>query len=514
VTTDQTALHGAVAGDGGYRTLLPGPGEPHVLRTDLAPGDHPARDVLLTIAHLSDLHVCDSQSPGRVEFFDRWGDPDSPVLAEIGEIGSYRPQEMLTMQVVEACVRAVNSVPSGPVGRAPVDLAISTGDNIDSAQANELRWYVTLLEGGHVHPDSGDLTRYEGVADDEIADERFWHPSPDSTDLPRSRYGFPSVPGLLDAARRPFNAAGLAVPWLAVNGNHDTLIQGTVPVASVASAAAVGTDKTIALPTGWGAVEGLQLLAGVAANEPMALETIMQAPTRVVTADPARRIISRDEFVAAHFGPRARPSGHGFVSSLPYYRFEHGEVSVLVLDTVNPFGGWDGSLDRAQFDWLRAELATADAQQRYVVLASHHPLETLTNPAGDDRVLGAEIAVLAAAHPCVVLWLAGHTHATAVTACGTYWQVVAPSLIDWPQQARIVELLRGDGTLQIAATMIDHTGTAPWDGGTDSIEALAGLSRELAANNWQWRATPLESHPQAGRLEERNVVLALRDPWV
>jgi metallophosphoesterase (TIGR03767 family) len=283
-----------------------------VLRTDLAPGDGPADEVLLTLAHLSDLHVCDAQSPARVEFLDRWADPDSPVLDELGEVGTYRAHEMLTMQVVEACVRAVNAVTTGPIGGARVDFAISTGDNTDNAQENELGWYVVLLEGGQLHPDSGDPTRYEGVADDEVADERFWHPSPASTDLPRSRFGFPSVPGLLEAVRRPFEATGLTVPWLAVHGNHDRLVQGTVPGVGAIEQAAVGAAKAIALPPGHSGPEARALLAGFEACDPAALEAIMQAQMRTVTPDAARRITGRDEFLAAHFGPRARPPGHGF----------------------------------------------------------------------------------------------------------------------------------------------------------------------------------------------------------
>jgi hypothetical protein len=112
-----------------------------------------------------------------------------------------------------------------------------------------------------------------------------------------------------------------------------------------------------------------------------------------------------------------------------------------------------------------------------------------------------------------VLWLAGHTHATAAVPRGTYWQVVAPSLIDWPQQARIVELFRGGGRLRIVATMLDHAGLAPWDGSVGSIEAIAGLSRELSINDWQWLAYPWDEHPRGGRLDERNVDLLLADPW-
>ena len=60
-------------------------------------------------------------------------------------------------------------------------------------------------------------------------------------------------------------------------------------------------------------------------------------------------------------------------------------------------------------------------------------------------MLGPELLVELDSHPSLVLWLNGHTHQTAITPRASWWEVTAPSLIDWPQQARIVELLRGDG---------------------------------------------------------------------
>ena len=33
---------------------------------------------------------------------------------------------------------------------------------------------------------------------------------------------------MLTAARRPFRATGLGLPWYAVHGNHDNMMQGTV----------------------------------------------------------------------------------------------------------------------------------------------------------------------------------------------------------------------------------------------------------------------------------------------
>jgi metallophosphoesterase (TIGR03767 family) len=324
---------------------------------------------------------------------------------------------------------------------------------------------------------------------------------------------------LLDAIRAPFRAAGLHAPWLAVHGNHDRLLQGTVPGTGALAAAAVGANKAINLPAHWPTDAIAELLNGLASCDPVAIEALGAAGFRTVTADAARRITTRAEFVAAHFGPAARPPGHGFgPDGRPYYRHDRGRITLLVLDTVDEHGGWQGSLDRDQFDWLESELSSADAERRYVILASHHPLATLVNdirPVGaPGRVLSTELAANLATHPSVVLWLNGHTHRTTVTSHGAWWEVTAPSLIDWPQQGRIVEVLRSPGTLTIAATMLDHVGTAPWNGSIDTTSALAGLARELAANDWQGRDCALDRHPRSGRPTDRNVLLHLADPWV
>ncbi len=512
--TDQRSLRPGPARAGGYRPLEAGPAEPAVVRTDLCSG-RPGGQPLLTVAHLSDLHVCDAQSPARVEYLDRWADPDSPLLAMLSEVGTYRAQELLTTQVAEAMVRAVN-------GLSGVDLAVVTGDSTDNAQANELGWYLALLEGGTVHPDSGSHDRWEGVSDGVEHDERFWHPTDRRSDLPRERYGLPAVPGLLDTARTAFLSAGLDVPWLAVHGNHDRMLQGTLPATGPLAHAATGSAKPVALPEDWSSDAILALLVGLQQCQPAAIASLVEMRMRPVTADAARRVVSRQEFVDAHFGRRANPVGHGFrahhrMTGRAYYRHDHGQVSVLALDTVNHHGGWQGSLDLPQLEWLEAELAEADAERRYLVFASHHPLSTLVNNRsldGSRRVLAAELAALLARHRSAVLWLNGHTHRTTVTARDSLWEVTAPSLIDWPQQARLVSLLRsGNGVLTIDATMVDHAGSAPWRSTTESLDDLAGLSRELAANDWQWRGQPLEQHPRAGTAADRNVRLLLADPW-
>src|SRR6266571_4295838 len=67
-TLDRTLLRGA-PGAGGYRKIVSGPGEPHLLRDDLLsspPGArHGQRRALVALGQLTDMHMLDAQSPGR-----------------------------------------------------------------------------------------------------------------------------------------------------------------------------------------------------------------------------------------------------------------------------------------------------------------------------------------------------------------------------------------------------------------------------------------------------------------
>ncbi len=528
-TLDGTYLRGQ-AGRGGYVSLRRGPAEPHVVRTDLATPSRrrlATRRALLAFAHLTDTHVVDAQSPARAEFVARYGG----ALA-----GGHRPQEVLCTQVVDAMATAVRRTGRGPVTGRPLDLALSTGDNVDNRQYNEVRWFIDLLDGGkQVRADSGDRSRWEGVSDQDLLsyDVHYWHPDgqPEGREPDRLRQllGFPELPGLLDACRRPFTSTGLGLPWYSVYGNHDGAIQGTLTRNPSLGEYAVGPVKHIGLgpsPSDLPALTPGVLLGG---------------PARLVTADPDRRFLTKREWVAEHLKTAGLPVGHGFTAQnveqdTAYYAADVApQVRLLALDSTTP-GGYDtGSIDVPQRDWLEEQLRSCSSRylsadgtwvsqpgvrDRLVLIASHHTVATMDNPLlapGETqrRIQGDEVLALLLRFPNVVAWLNGHTHTNAVTPhrgpAGGFWEVTSASHIDWPQQSRLVELVDNrDGTLSVFGTVIDTA--ASLAGGLASPLQLAGLSRELSANNPNTRA---EADPDArrGTAEERNVELVVKAPF-
>jgi hypothetical protein len=100
----------------------------------------------------------------------------------------------------------------------------------------------------------------------------------------------------------------------------------------------------------------------------------------------------------------------------------------------------------------------------------------------------------------VAATLAGHTHRNRIaprrTASGGYWQIETGSLADYPQQARMLALVRtAGGGLALSTWMVDP---APGDKWVDAARRLAYLDVQGGRPNGD-----------AGRARDRNALLFL-----
>lgn len=485
-----------------YRHLLLRDGESHFARLDVLgqipdPTRADRRRSIVYLGHLSDMHLMDAQSPARLE----------PMIAQNHSTwgGAFRPQDTLTTHVGAAMVTSIGDLRISQVTGAPLAAAFVTGDTADMLSHLETRWYVDLLDGVPVVPNSGAVGVYEGV---QAWSEAYYayHPEDPSLDW-FGNYGFPAIPGMLDAAvSQEVKSPGLPVPWYGVYGNHDTVYLGTLGVPATLRAFAVGDRKYY----DW-AAQGVDYVQGWSA-ETTALGRMLEAVTsnvgmhfgsKAVTPDPSRKLLEQQDFMRAHFEttPNPGPVGHGFTQAnldtgQTYWSVDIGPfMRGFGLDTCNQIAGPDGALPEAQFEWLKAGLAQAKADGRLAMIFSHHNSFTLENDAAlatePQRLVHAEeLVAMLLDHPNLVAWLNGHTHINTITAHtrpdgpGGFWEITTASCIDYPQQQQVIEVVDNrDGTLSLFTTALDHAGEVAWDGDLSPL-GLASLSRELSANDW------------------------------
>lgn len=521
---------GSQLGSGGdaYRLLGWGPGEPHLVREDLGvrarPGRIAARTSVLYFAQHTDAHICDAQSPGRLEAGERL------AWLAAGTDAGHRPQEHSTVQVLDQMVRATNAVSISPDTGAPMAFCVQTGDNTDNRELCELRWFIDTLDGAAVTPNTGS-DRYEGVQADRSL-SWVYHPEDPSRD-PYGRFGFPRLPGLLSSVLRTVDTVGLEMPWLAVMGNHDAVFQGTfgrlgpVRLDELEVRLAAGGRKPVSLLGYVWDTARVSLGGSDGARDGDVAVTRAPAGWRTVTADRANRMpVDTRRYVEEFFrtSPDPGPIGHGFTranvaAGTAYWSRTVGDRVLLVgLDTNNHTAGSEGRLGPVQFGWLRGVLD--DHPERHVVVFSHHNSTTITNGTDDasdpgEAFDGARLVELLAAHPGVVAWVNGHNHENRIRAhrgSGVetgFWELTTASCVDFGQQCRTVELLdNGDGTLSLLSTVLDHAAPPlihpPADGHFTPVQ-LASLSREFAANDARW----YDPFDQLGRPEDRNVELLI-----
>jgi hypothetical protein len=275
-----TTVQRTIQDTDGDNLLESAPGEDYTVLG--APGNfRPSRKgSLLNFLQLSDFQTVDEESPGRVEFLDTT--QRAPGLNPFS--AAYRPQESLSPQIVASMVKQARNT-SSPITGSKLDLTMLTGDNADSQQFNETRWFIDMLDGttgsrdpdpemdprhgGHkIDPDSGVSSQvsgcglppglsyhdngspYDGVRGGGRPGPDTGYSEPDgssgakddgdgySPDRARNRAEIPDPTGtfgdvtvrdfrgLLEAAQKPFESDGLDMPWYTAFGNHDTLVQG------------------------------------------------------------------------------------------------------------------------------------------------------------------------------------------------------------------------------------------------------------------------------------------------
>ena len=297
--------------------------------------------------------------------------------------------------------------------------------------------------------------------------------------------------------------------------------------------------------------------------------------TAIVPPDPNRCFLAKDKpnsgapgpcsrssWIDEHFHTTGTPVGHGFANRPPqaianhdgYYSFRPRQgLRFVVLDTITDECGSEfcseGSVDDTQFQWLRSEIASAEAAHEYVMVFSHHTLRTTrlasSDPSEQPVHFGERVdrrssqpepqspdetlEELFCQHPAVIAHVAGHEHENYVehhkcaqdtpptAGTGDFWHISTAAHIDWPQQSRMIELVdNGDGTTSLVLTMVDQAGPAnpggpqpdPTAGGSSGYDllGLGSIARELSYNDYQG------SRGARGSPGDRNVIIKMDRP--
>ncbi len=511
-----------------YRTLLTGPGETYVPRYDLIGNKAESaranrRRSLAYLGHMSDIHIIDPQSPARLEPMQQM----SPTLWQ----GAARPQDTMTVQVQAQMVAAMAAARYSPLTGAPMAAMFNTGDSADMISTAELRWYIDVMDGKAVTPNTGTAGEYDGPQAWPEANY-VYHPDDPANDR-FGPYGFPTIPGVLSSAvNQEVTSEGMPVPWYAVYGNHDSLYFGTFPIDAALQSLAKGGKKPAlqeALAANYfgGWASDSTVLGRL--QHMVTTQFGSQPGMRDVAADPQREIFTQQAFMEAHFETETTPGpvGHGFTrenltSGKTYWWADIGSnLRLFGIDTCNQVTGADGAVPQDQFEWLQDELAKARDLNKMAIVLSHHNSFTLEN--GAESVTGPNQPLIHAEQfidmllqfPNMIAWCNGHTHINTINAhprkdgTGGFWEITTASCIDFPQQQQLLEVMDNkDGTISIFTTVLDHLSAADWSAGDFSQQGLASLSRQLSANDWV--ASPLK---RLGSALDRNTELLLPAPF-
>lgn len=502
-----------------------------VTRTELAEGAlKPDARLLLRFVQFTDDHIIDDE--GQAINGASPTDPLHPTFE-----AAQRLQEEYSDEVMNDMVRGVNDCHA----QHPAEFVMVTGDSADLTTVAETRRFIDNLDGTYDEMSAFETscraglpegtpeelavqqcTRFtgRGVADTQSVDpdpedpSYQFLPSRSSQQLLNAeqaaltgraadgsvdptRQTFTRSPGLPEVLRCYEGEAGcenisLAMPWYVAFGNHDGYVRGTVAIGSGINEAVLATGR--------------------------------------------HYMLGQHEFIDEFFYTRGLPGpvGHGFgfadaarmtdddTRNDGYYAFDAGQgaLRMIVFNTLidgvdpriptellrNPFALSDGTLDTAQFEWLKAELAQALERRQLVMVFSHHADLTFAEfgmfaQAVPTDLTAAQVDAELASWPHVLAWVAGHTHrhrirpfvitrgadgrltgsnkaapdaaegiVTPVACkvpgvrrdgrphCNGFWQIETASLIDHPQEQRLIEVFDNrDGTATLRGPVLTHS---------------------------------------------------------
>lgn len=485
--------------------------ESALTREELVAGSRtPQAKLLLRFIQLTDDHIIDDD--GQAVIGASVIDPVTPQFES-----AMRLQEEYSDEVMNDLIGRINQCNA----KFPSEFSIVTGDSADLTTVAEIRRFIDNLDGTFDQMSAFEktcrdaqplalepvlqqaCTRYTGRG---LADTQSVDPDPTQAaymplltrmllqlsnteqaaltgravdgSISLFRETATRAPGMPAQLRCHAGTPGcinnrLATPWYIVFGNHDGYVRGTLP-------AELGINEA-------GALFGRHFM------------------------------LRQSEFVREFFFTKATPGpvGHGFNHVEParlndandrndgYYAFNAGggKLRMIVINTIvdgvderiptdmlrNPAALADGTMDRAQFTWLQGQLDAAMAAKQLVMVFSHHPDLTFAEYGTFASLVPIEVTAveldgLLASYPNLIAWIAGHTHVHRVRpfkvangvgtngvvtspvackqagdACKGFWQIETASLIDFPQEQRMIEVFDNkDGTGTIRGPVLTH----------------------------------------------------------
>jgi metallophosphoesterase (TIGR03768 family) len=477
----------------------------------------PLATKLLSFFTMSDVHICDKESPAQ-SFFNAYQYP-YPAIPEsvpppvvmppdplsgakpVGSSSSYSGIILYTTHVLDAAVQTINALHK----EDPFDFGIALGDACDNSQYNELRWYLDVIDGKPITPSSG---AHKGAR----------------------KFSY----------QKPYKAAGLdkSLKWYQAIGNHDQFWKGSAPWIDYLRHTVVGSSV---LDTGpptsptnfpvlfnsrgylMGVVDGSTEYGDIIDAGPVT----PGKPLPKVVADPQRRALAISQWMSEFFNTTSKPVGHGFTKEMidgaalaACYTFNPNAnvpIKVIVLDDTDKIDcSPQGALDQHRYQWLMDELESGQTNDELMIICAHIPVWPY-----DYQTPGPEykpamwstssyvsdhdlITTISQNYSNVVLWIAGHVHRNVITPQPDtnnpgsgygFWEVETPSLRDFPQGFRRFEIVRNSDDETLSILVIDVDPAVNPEPLPDGSRSPALISRSYSIAAQQIFGTPIQQAP-------------------